>query len=316
MSAENPKAKRVPVTVTFDGDEAVLIYDLVRKLTQNQQTGSIERQLLHDFERRLQESTNDRFDSTTSVDLNESRASYFSRCMSTAVEADAFVEECGIDLKSCTHCGDLLFSDSRDFSVESCSRACSAWSELTRELREQEGIQKQVSFGIAGYEGMPDPNEPFPFDREIKVLTETINMFETRRSHGLPQKHSVLQRYEWQARAWNAAGRPNEMLLQDEQLCALKLWCHTESKVRPIPAIVDLYLRVSDSEAPENWYMAFMNEHSACRLCGVGFRMENLSVCTQGHGHHYCWCVSNLREAKKLPNGNLQCPLCPGELVG
>jgi hypothetical protein len=63
-----------------------------------------------------------------------------------------------------------------------------------------------------------------------------------------------------------------------------------------------------------DWYDRFLRTRASCSICGTGFRLENLGLCTHcdaliGYCHQF--------DGGVAPNGNLKCPNCKdGETVG
>jgi hypothetical protein len=132
-----------------------------------------------------------------------------------------------------------------------------------------------------------------------------------------PAHASPRERYEAEARAWDAAGRP----ALDASMwgtAALSLWVQSDgAKRETVSARVTEYLAALraalDAESP-GWFDGMFEDRDVCAACGERYRMENLGLCTDC-GALYCY--RDRASGGKAPNGNDRCARCGvGEIVG
>lgn len=124
---------------------------------------------------------------------------------------------------------------------------------------------------------------------------------------------SARDRFESLATEWNARGRPSSLLLEGRLLIGLRCWSWSQgAKNEGISEALKVYLHECEAAQPKDWIDAFLIKRERCRLCGEGYKLENIMLCTHCSGTICYRCAG---EATKAANGNPECP-CGGELVG
>lgn len=124
---------------------------------------------------------------------------------------------------------------------------------------------------------------------------------------------TAKEMFEARAAAWDAAGRPEELLLAKWVSAILRLWIYSAGAKREgvSPVLAD-HLKASQQHLASDYYDLLLQERERCSGCGETYHVENLGLCTSGN-HNYCFrCTQN----RVAPNGNRQCPACDGEVVG
>jgi hypothetical protein len=129
--------------------------------------------------------------------------------------------------------------------------------------------------------------------------------------------NSASQKFEAEAARWEETGQmscSNEWLLT-----ILRCWIHSKgAEADGVSDRLKRYHQAAEELIEKNlgsgWYDRFLRTRDACSICGEGFRLENLGMCTHcdaliGYCHQF--------KGGFAPNGNLKCPRCEdGETVG
>ena len=127
---------------------------------------------------------------------------------------------------------------------------------------------------------------------------------------------TASQKFEEEAARWEAAG---EMQADARTLTILRCWIRSKgAKTDGVSERLQRYHEAAEEwlkqQLGPDWYDKFLRTRSSCSICGEGFRLENLGLCTHcdaliGYCHQFDGGVAT--------NGNLKCPKCKdGETVG
>lgn len=124
---------------------------------------------------------------------------------------------------------------------------------------------------------------------------------------------SAHERFEALASHWILNGRRTEDLLKGSPLSSFYCWTTSAGgKADGICKIVHEFLAASLAEQPQDWWDDRMWERDYCDSCGVGWKFENIMICTDCQRTCGLCCTQGKTRHK---NGNLACS-CGGELVG
>ena len=130
---------------------------------------------------------------------------------------------------------------------------------------------------------------------------------------------SASQMFEEEAARWENTGKMQKGVSNAYGLATLRLWIVSNgAKADGVSDKLKRYYQAVEKlfeqrEGPD-WYDRFLRIRAACSICGTGFRIENLGLCTHcntliGYCHQF--------DGGTAPNGNLKCPRCKdGETVG
>jgi hypothetical protein len=130
---------------------------------------------------------------------------------------------------------------------------------------------------------------------------------------------SASQMFEEEAARWEETGEMQRGVSNAYGMAVLRIWItSTGAKADGVSDRLKRYHKAAERlfkkrEGPD-WYDRFLRVRSACSICGEGFRIENLGLCTHcdariGYCHQFKGGVA--------ANGNLKCPRCKyGETVG
>ena len=130
---------------------------------------------------------------------------------------------------------------------------------------------------------------------------------------------TASQMFEAEAERWEKTRRMQKGVSNAYGMATLRLWIASKgAKSDGVSERLKRYQKAAEKsferqEGPD-WYERFLRVRSACSICGEGFRIENLGLCTHcdariGYCHQFKGGVA--------PNGNLKCPKCEaGETVG
>jgi hypothetical protein len=124
------------------------------------------------------------------------------------------------------------------------------------------------------------------------------------------------KKYLARAKAWDDAGRPDELLITHEyDMLAMRCWFQSkgaeqEGRDQVVADFGDACEKSHERHSPRWWDMLLQSRDHCC-LCGERYMVENLSVCTACLDSFCFNCVGK----QLAPNGN---PLhaCGGEIVG
>ena|ERR1022692_336589 len=130
---------------------------------------------------------------------------------------------------------------------------------------------------------------------------------------------SASQMFEEEATRWEETGEMQVGCSTEYGVTVLRCWIHSEgAKAEGVSERLNRYHAAAEetmkNKLGPHWYDHFLRTRSCCRICGTGFRLENLGMCTHcdaliGYCHQF--------EGGMAPNGNLKCPRCKdGETVG
>ena len=122
--------------------------------------------------------------------------------------------------------------------------------------------------------------------------------------------------YNEAALHWDAAGRPQELLIQEPwPLLAFHIWIFSSGGSKePITKVLSEFHNASVGAADKaqlGWYEDMLRERHYCETCGETYRLANLSVCC-GCLRTYCY---QCNPYERAPNGNFL-HHCGGEIVG
>ena len=128
---------------------------------------------------------------------------------------------------------------------------------------------------------------------------------------------TASQKFESEAERWEETGTLSPV----NEYYATKLHCWIGSSGAETDGVSERLKRYhAEVEAQitqalgGNWYDKFLRVRDRCSVCGEGFRLANLGLCTHcdaliGYCHQF--------EAGLAPDGNPKCPRCAdGEIVG
>ncbi len=125
--------------------------------------------------------------------------------------------------------------------------------------------------------------------------------------------------FEAEAARWEETGEMQKGVSNAYGLATLRCWITSDgAKADGVSKRLKRYHKAAEKwlaqqEGPD-WYDRFLRTRSACSICGEGYRIENLGLCTHcdtlvGYCHQF--------DGGTAPNGNLKCPRCKyGETVG
>lgn len=122
------------------------------------------------------------------------------------------------------------------------------------------------------------------------------------------------EQFDALARAWLAAGRPAQRLLDGYDLIALRCWSWSRgAKAEGVGAEIEAFRRACEAAQPDNWLDAYLSERETCAGCGESWRFENVGLCTHCHRR---WCYRCGANHPAAANGNPGCSCGQGEVVG
>lgn len=130
---------------------------------------------------------------------------------------------------------------------------------------------------------------------------------------------SASQKFEEEAARWEATGEMQESGSNEWGLTVLRCWITSDgAEADGVSERLTRYHKAAEALMEEregaDWYDRFLRTRDCCSICGQGFRLENLGMCTHcdaliGYCHQF--------DGGTAPNGNLKCPRCKdGETVG
>jgi hypothetical protein len=130
---------------------------------------------------------------------------------------------------------------------------------------------------------------------------------------------SASQKFEEEAARWEETRQMQETGWNEWGLTILRCWIHSKgAEADGVSERLKRYHEAAEEQMEKklgpDWYDRFLRTRDACSICGTGFRLENLGMCTHcdaliGYCHQF--------EGGLAPNGNLKCPRCKdGETVG
>lgn len=130
---------------------------------------------------------------------------------------------------------------------------------------------------------------------------------------------TASQKFEEDAARWEATGEMQESGADEYGLTVLRCWITSKgAKADGVSERLGRYHKAAEEAMQKQrgpgWYDKFLRTRSACSICGTGFRLENLGMCTHcdaliGYCHQF--------DGGVAANGNLKCPKCQdGETVG
>jgi hypothetical protein len=130
---------------------------------------------------------------------------------------------------------------------------------------------------------------------------------------------SASQMFEEEAARWEETGEMQEGVSNAYGMTTLRCWIGSKgAQADGVSERLKRYHAAAEKlfeerEGPD-WYDRFLRIRSACSICGTGFRLENLGLCTHcdaliGYCHQF--------DGGLAANGNFKCPKCKdGETVG
>lgn len=130
---------------------------------------------------------------------------------------------------------------------------------------------------------------------------------------------SASRKFEEEAARWEATGEMQESGLSEYALTVLRCWITSDgAEADGVSERLKRYHEAAEERLEQklgpDWYDLFLRTRDCCSICGQGFRLENLGMCTHcdaliGYCHQF--------EGGMAPNGNFKCPRCKdGETVG
>lgn len=130
---------------------------------------------------------------------------------------------------------------------------------------------------------------------------------------------SASQKFEEEAARWGETGEMQECGSDEYAFTKLRCWIGTGgAKTDGVSERLTRYYAAAEATLEQrlgpDWYDKFLRTRAACSLCGTGFRLENLGMCTHcdaliGYCHQF--------DGGFASNGNFKCPKCEdGETVG
>jgi hypothetical protein len=130
---------------------------------------------------------------------------------------------------------------------------------------------------------------------------------------------TASQMFEAEATRWEKTRKMQRGVSNAYGMAALRLWITSKGATADgVCERLKRYYKAAEvlfeeREGPA-WYDRFLRTRSACSICGEGFRLENLGMCTHCDALiGYCHQI----KGSFAPNGNLKCPSCEdGETVG
>ena len=142
-----------------------------------------------------------------------------------------------------------------------------------------------------------------------KCINEAGCALQKRGTSMVDSKH-----YEKQAMNWINSGRPDNLLIKDLPLAALRCWhgFHTYVKTPDISPAIGEYLSACEAKLPENWYETVLWQRAYCAICSQTYKIENMKICT---GCHEVYCYSCASQGARDENNYSLCR-CGAELTG
>ena len=125
--------------------------------------------------------------------------------------------------------------------------------------------------------------------------------------------------FEAEAARWEKTGRMQKGVSNAYGMTTLRIWITSKgAKADGVSERLKRYHKAAEEHIKKklgpDWYDKFLRVRSSCHICGEGFRIENLGLCT-----HCDALIGYCHQLKGgfAPNGNLKCPKCKnGETVG
>jgi hypothetical protein len=133
------------------------------------------------------------------------------------------------------------------------------------------------------------------------------------------ERQSASRMFEEEAARWEETGEMQHGCSNQWGVTALRCWISSKgAKADGVSERLKRYHAAAEESIKNklgpNWYHRFLRTRAACSICGEGFRIDNLGLCTHcdaliGYCHQF--------NGGFAPNGNLKCPRCEdGETVG
>jgi hypothetical protein len=130
---------------------------------------------------------------------------------------------------------------------------------------------------------------------------------------------SASRKFEEEAARWETTGEMQESGSNEYRLTVLRCWITSDgAEADGVSERLKRYYQAAEERIEmklgPDWYDRFLRTRDACSICGQGFRLENLGMCTHcdaliGYCHQF--------DGGTASNGNLKCPRCEhGETVG
>jgi hypothetical protein len=132
-------------------------------------------------------------------------------------------------------------------------------------------------------------------------------------------RKSASRMFEEEALRWEETGEMQVGVSNAYGLTTLRCWINSDgAQADGVSKRLKRYHKAAEEwlaqQQGSDWYDRFLRMRSCCSICGVGYRTENLGLCTHcdtriGYCHQF--------DGGKAPNGNFKCPKCKdGETVG
>lgn len=127
---------------------------------------------------------------------------------------------------------------------------------------------------------------------------------------------SMKEKLEKYATSWASKGCGDDGLLTGWKLFSAKCWLYSEGAKESVYSerVKDL-IETSEKNMPDGWWDRFLNKRESCLYCGMTYKIENLTVCTNCHYLICHRCTYSNESRPSHPNGNKACS-CGGEIVG
>lgn len=118
----------------------------------------------------------------------------------------------------------------------------------------------------------------------------------------------MKEKLEKYATNWASKGCGDDGLLGEWQLFCTKCWLFsTGAKEDLYSEMVTDLIEMSEKRMSDTWWDHFLYQRESCLYCGMTYKVENLTVCTDCHYLRCHRCIYSNESRPSHPNGNKAC---------